>query len=186
MPYSITMQTYEDVVEHFKNNHNIKISGFERWKLSDVKVLLAGYDDLIMLASIAGEFIRRIEYDPKLKDYARMSETGISRVGLKGAGSYSTGIHEAVHAVDYIKSDVGTFSFSETILKESRKELKLRKNSKQYGTLVFNTTGNYYEADLDYEALAYSIETEMAGGNSNDLTKTVLKCFLSVIKNESM
>ena len=173
----LKLQDYQEIVDYFRRNYDIAIEGFERRAIDDVKMLLAGYDDLIQLAPPAGEFIKIIRFDPSVRDYARMSEEGISRVGVKGVGSYSTGVHEATHAVDFSESVPGTHSYAEDVLKTARRELGLTKTSREYKKLAFDTTYDGEDMYIEYEVLAYSIETELCDGNSNNLTKAVWKAF---------
>ena len=173
------MQTYSEITDYFKSNYSIEISGFEGFDLGSLKQLFAGFDDMIRIAPDAGTFIRKIVFDAKEQQFGRMSHLGVSNIGKKGVGSYSTGLHEAVHAVDLYRSKAGTNSYADNILKTARAEMGLRKNYKEYKKLAFSITGDYPDSQRDYEVLAYSIETELAFGNKNLLSTAVLKAFLN-------
>ena len=167
----LSKESYEDIVNYFKNEHKILISGFENKSLDDIKITLAGYDDLIREFPEAANRIKTIEYNSHLKDYGKMSRDGHSLVGPLGIGDYGTGLHEAAHALDFELSDIGTNSFSEKIVSDARKDLKLKENSKKYSDLVTKTTGLIHERKSE-EIFAFSLETEM-GGLSNELTKEI-------------
>jgi len=177
----INMQSKEEIKSYFKDTHNILIEGFNAKDIDKIKILLAGYDDTIGLMPDAGEFIKIIRFDPKLKDYGRMSEKGVSRIGPKGLGSYGTGIHETVHAVDYYRSDFDTHSFADRIIKDATKRLGLRRNGRDYGILAYECTGDIDDSKKTFELLAYAIETELGGGRGNILSKAVYERMMEVL-----
>ena len=173
----INIETYDDAVKYFKETHNVEIEGFEKKPLQDVKITLAGFDDIMRMYPAAAEKIKNISYNPKLRDYGKIDERGFVQIGPKGISDYGTGIHESIHAIDFQMSVYGTHSFSEEILKKARRELGFRKNSKEYQRLSFFLTGDVTEAKKDEELLAYSIETEIGGGKTNRLSSCIFKLF---------
>jgi hypothetical protein len=57
----------------------------------------------------------------------------------------------------------GAELYSDTIVDQARKNLKLRKNSREYKNLIVQITGDPREANKSYEVFAYAIETHMSG-----------------------
>lgn len=159
----IKMESIEEIGEYFAKTHNISVKGFDKKDLFDVKTVLAGYDDFLTEFSSFSPRIHTIEYNPRLKVYGKMSPSGLSLVGPLGLGDYGTGIHEATHALDFAMSKPTTHSFAENIINNARKNLKLRKNSKEYLNLRVRMCGGLQDIDKEYELLAYGIETAKAG-----------------------
>lgn len=89
---------------------------------------------------------------------------GIARVTSSGLGSYGTGIHEASHMLDKIRSSPGIeLDYSSKVLEQARKNLKLRKNSKDYVNQLTRITGSPKENDKLVEVFAYAMETAKGG-----------------------
>ena len=111
---------------------------------------------------------------PKSSSYCgEMNSNGTLSIMKKGLQDYGTGLHEASHALDYVmSSNITKDEFSTSIVKESLKILKLRRNSKKLEKILTRIMP-YNETSKDAEVFAYSIETEL-GGSSNELTKLVL------------
>ena len=63
------------------------------------------------------------------------------------------------------------------MLKEARKILKLRSNSKRYLDMKFEIVGyNKKDYSKDYEVFAYSLETELTNSKlGNKLSKAILE-----------
>lgn len=171
----IGMKSYDEIVRHFKTSYNIKVEGFENKDLLQLKIVFSGIDDVAFNFCSAG--INKIVYNSHLKCYGKMNNKGFLQIGYKGLGDYGTGVHEAIHSVDYLKSDNGTNSFAEKILKTARRELNLKRNSKEYYRLVFDIIWDSAEISHDHELLAYACETEMGGGKSNALSKKIYDIF---------
>ncbi len=81
-----------------------------------------------------------------------------------------------------MSSNITKDEFSTSIVKESLKILKLRRNSKKLEKILTRIMP-YNETSKDAEVFAYSIETEL-GGSSNELTKLVLDCTRRKSENE--
>lgn len=171
----IDMKSYDEIVQHFNDSYGVKVEGFEKKDLLKLKIVFSGVDDVAFNFGSAG--IKKIVYNSRLKCYGKMSDNGIMQIGDKGIGDYGTGVHEAIHSVDYFMSDIGTNTFAEDILKTARRELKLRRNSKEFYRLAFDITWDAKEMSRDHELLAYACETEMGGGSSNDLSKKIYDIF---------
>lgn len=183
----IDMKDTEEIVDYFKREHNIKIIGFDGVDLFGLKTVLAGYDDFISEFPKAGEFIKKITYNTKIRDYGTMNDFGESYVGKKGIQSYGTGIHEAAHALDYYVSKYELpegQKLSINICKEARKNLKISRNMKKYDYLIFQFAGmtkmSYRGKIKNEEVFAYAIETEMGQGHTNELTKEILRLLKAV------
>lgn len=168
----ISMQSYEDVSGYFREKHEIELVGLEGKPLEKVKITLAGYDDFLSEFPETKSMIKEIKYNSRLRDYGTMNSEGFSQVGPIGIGDYGTGLHEAAHALDFEKSIAEKDTWSASVIKEARKKLKLKKNSKAYINQVTKIAGNY-EKD-EREIFAYALESEI-GGVSNDLSKEIYR-----------
>ena len=112
-----------------------------------------------------------------------MNSNGTLSITKKGLQDYGTGLHEATHALDYVmSSNVTKDEFSTSIVKESLKSLKLRRNSKKLEKTLVKFMP-YHECSKDAEILAYSIESEL-GGNSSELTKLIIDHTRRKFENE--
>ena len=60
------------------------------------------------------------------------------------------------------------------LFNQARKNLKLRKNSKEYISLVYQITGSLEDAKKPFEVFAYAIETAK-GGVNNKLADEIYK-----------
>lgn len=153
--------------------------GFEGQNLDQIKMVLAGVDDTITRYPAARPGIMTIKFDPKLKAYGKMNEYGTMTISPKGlkTNQYRTGIHETIHALDYELSDMGAYSFSDGVMKDVRKNLKLRANSKDYINQATQVMGMGYAkyGKLDHEVMAWLLEGELGYGKSNQLSKEILK-----------
>ena len=114
----------------------------------------------------------KIKYNSHIRDYGTMNSDRISQVGAIGIGDYGTGLHEAAHALDFEKSIATKDAWSVSVIKEARKNLKLKKNSKAYINQVTRIAGNY-EKD-EREIFAYALESEISGV-SNDFSKEIYR-----------
>lgn len=179
----INMKSYSDIVDFFKSNYDIEIEGFNNKVLDDLIALFAGLDDILSISNEAGALIKKVIYVPQLRVFAKLSSDGILRIGKDGLGSYSTGIHEAVHAINFAKSDYDTDSFADNIIAMALKELKIRRNSNVFKNLAYDITLDARDAKKSTELLSYAIETELAGGIGNDLSNTILNLLLRSIKD---
>lgn len=168
----INMKNHEEIVEYFKNAHDITVAGFEKKDLFEAKATLAGYDDFLAEFPEAKERIRKIVYNPKLKVCGNIRWNGLSEVGPSGLKDYGTGVHEAAHGLDFAKSRFNTHSYSENIVETARKNLKLRANSKEYMKLRIELTGSVDDAKKPHEVFAYAMESKM-GGPSNKLSQEI-------------
>ena len=159
----ISMSNLEEIVEYFKSVHGIDVEGFSGRELFSIKATLAGYDDMLSEFPDAKARIKKIEYNPKLSDMGNLNiDTKISQIGPSGLKDYGTGLHEAAHAYDLVMSKPGTHSYAEEVIELARKNLRLRRNSKEYINLVVRMTGLPTE-NRAYELFAYAIETAKGG-----------------------
>lgn len=170
----IDMETIEEIRNYFSSTHAIDIKGFDKKDIFDVKAVLAGYDDTLNEFKRLAPRIHTIEYNFHLKVYGKMAETGRSLVGPAGLRDYGTGVHETTHAIDFAMSMPNTHSFAEDIIEKARKNLKLKKNSKDYLDLRVKMCGGLTDIDTDCELLAYGIETAKAGPD-NILAKEIYR-----------
>ena len=159
----IGMGSVEEIKAHFETVHGIRVEGFEGKDLFDVKTTFAGYDDMLVEFPAARQKIKSIRYNGALRHCGRINTIGASEVGPSGLRDYGTGVHEAAHAYDLTMSKIGTHSFAEDVVEQARKNLKLRKNSKEYKALLVQITGLYSDIDKAYEVFAYAMETAKGG-----------------------
>lgn len=162
----LKMQSIDEIKDYFKNNHGIEILGFENKKLFDVQAALSGFDDMINEFPEMTRRIIKINYAGTDKNISGSMDVvlGIARVTSSGLGSYGTGIHEASHMLDKIRSSPGIeLDYSSKVLEQARKNLKLRKNSKDYVNQLTRITGNPKENDKSVEVFAYAMETAKGG-----------------------
>lgn len=159
----IGMEKINDIQSYFESAYGIKVEGFENKDLFDVKATLAGYDDILAELPETARKIKYIKYNSHLKDYGKINTKGLSEVGPLGLRDYGTGVHEASHAYDLAMSRFGTHSFAEEIVEQARKNLKLRKNTKEYRSLLMQITASYKDIDNACEVFAYAIETAKCG-----------------------
>ena len=103
-----------------------------------------------------------------------MSSDGIMQIGKAGLKDYGTGAHEVAHAFDFYKSGGDRTSYSEELVEKARKNLKLRRNSKEYMQQLIQITGSAGDAEKPYEVFAFGIETHMSG-IKNDLSKEIFR-----------
>lgn len=96
-----------------------------------------------------------------------------------GLSDYGTGIHEASHALDAVRSKKG-INYSDTVLIRARKNLKSAVNSKEYGNLCVRMTGKAVFSNNNPELFAYAMETSL-GGVRNKLADEVL----NIVKGDS-
>ena len=179
----ISFETYEEIQQHFKDNYNIDVVGFEKKELFSVKATLAGYDDILSEFPNAKLKLNSIQYNPNSKHYGTLNNKGVSQVGPNGLKDYGTGVHETTHAYDWFMSKPNTHSFAEEVVEQARKNLKLRKNSKEYINLAYQITGSLEDMKKPYELLAYGIETAK-GGINNKLAIEIYRIMRN--RNESL
>lgn len=152
------------------------MAGFDKVSTENLKVLLSGFDDMIQKFPEIKDEIYIISYNPKKKVCGVISSktVEISKKGL----NYETAIHESAHAVDFARSF--ETEYSDKIVEQARKNLKLRKNSKEYSDLRNRIVG-YNQKDVmkNKEVFAYSIETEAVNPKKgNKLSKEIFKLFM--------
>lgn len=165
----INMKNQTEILDYFDSKYKVKVVGFPLNKLFALKATLAGIDDI--LSKYPNSRITRITYNAKLKDYGRINLEGEIQIGAKGLQSYGTGVHEAIHALDY------SYDLSDGIVKQALKDLGVRKNSKAFEKMAFEIMGFIDERHKFDEVFAYAIETEMGKGKGNDLSRAIYKLF---------
>lgn len=162
----LKMQNIDEIKDYFKNSHGIEILGFENKKLFDVQAALSGFDDMINEFPEMTRRIRKINYAGTDKNISGSMDVvlGIARITSSGLGSYGTGIHEASHMLDKIRSSPGIeLDYSSKVLEQARKNLKLRKNSKDYVNQLTRITGRPKDNNNSVEVFAYAVETAKGG-----------------------
>ncbi len=170
----IGMESVEEIKTYFETTHGIKVEGFENKDLFGVKSTFAGYDDMLTEFPDARRKIKSVRYNSRLQHYGRIDTAGVSEVGPSGLRDYGTGVHEAAHAYDLAMSRFGTHSFAEDVVEQARKNLKLRKNSKEYTALLLQITGALEDTKKPFEVFAYAIETAK-GGIDNKLADEIYR-----------
>lgn len=168
----VGMESYGDIQNYFSDAYGISVLGFDNCDLFAVMATMAGLDDILVEFPDAADKISTVRYVPQLKAMGDIDRDGRVRIGKDGLRDYGTGVHEAVHALDYKRSKPGTNSFSADIVAEARKVLGLRKNSKEYNSLAFVLTNSIRDAGDSAELFAYAVESEM-GGASNKLSSAI-------------
>ena len=171
----LNIKTYSEVQNYFEESYKITVEGFGNKDLEMVKITLSGVDDFIKEFPDTVYGINKIVYNKSLKNYGKMSSDKLQSIGNKGVGSYGTGVHETAHALDYARSSLGTNDYSESIVGQARKNLKLRKNSKAYEKAISPLVGMSYKMDkIDHEVFAYAMESKF-GNNSNKFADEVYR-----------
>ena len=135
-------------------------------KWYNVKATLSGYDDILTEFPEAVRKIKKIKYNSHLGNYGNINNKGLSEIGPLGLRDYGTGVHEATHAYDMAMSQYGKHDFSESVVEQARKNLKLRKGTKEYKALLVQVTGDYAYIDKALEVFAYAVETAKGGVNN--------------------
>lgn len=191
----LNMQSFEEIENYFFNEYGIRIIGFpgqnqeepdkmsEEFKknLEKMKITFSGVDDVINKFPETKHGIISITYKSRIRDFGRIDSVGRMEIGKLGLGDYGTGVHEAIHGLDFILSDYGTHSFSESIVSKALSNLKLRKGGKETLKKTREFIGSYDEATILYEVFSYAIETEMGlGEHRNILSKEIYKVLKEV------
>lgn len=180
----INIENHEDLKEYFRDKHDIKLINFDKNPIDDVKVTLAGIDDIISKFPKAKEGINRVYYNPKIKPYGITYEDGLIEIGKIGLSNYNTGLHEAVHALDMTITKAGQKSLSETVTRKAVKNLGMRINGKDTKKLAIKFIGTDIKElkNLD-EWLPYALEAEYTNNSrKNKLTKEIVKVFEEELK----
>lgn len=170
----VGMESYGDIQKHFSDVYGISVLGFDNCDLFAVRATMAGLDDILVEFPDAADKISTVKYVPQLKAMGDIDRSGRVRIGFDGLQDYGTGVHEAVHALDYKRSKPDTNSFSADIVSRARKELGLRSNSKEYKNLAFMLTGDPVDAADPAEVFAYGVESAK-GGASNRLSDAIYR-----------
>ena len=171
----IKMDSFEDIVKHFEETHKVTLNGFDGKELFKTKAVLAGFDDMLTEFPEMKWAISQIKYDPKLKKYGIMNaRKRLSKIGPSALGDFGTGVHEAAHALDTVRSPLSGPAYSESVVTQARKNLRLRINSKKYRDLAMQITGDHREIWKTDEVFAYSIETAK-GGVRNELADEIYR-----------
>lgn len=161
----INMSSLEEIVEYFKNQHNLDVTGFPSSRLEDMKMSFSGLDDMMTRYPEIKDNIHTVEYNPGMAALGKWFSDGTIKISSKGLKDYGTGIHEAAHALDYVRTGFGS-SYSESVTNQAVKNLGLRRNSKNYKNLTFQITQSVKDANNQKELFAYAIETAMSGVNN--------------------
>ena len=160
---------------HYNNIDIINIP--KNINLDGLKIVLSGIDDSIKDFKVSPDAIKTITYVPNLSAYGEMQNNGNMRISKKSMGSYGTGVHETVHALDFYETKKMSKQYSSKIIEDSRKELKIRNNSKEYVKYRTEIANSYFYDD--YEVLAYSIEKEYKTNEKiNQLSEKIYRNFM--------
>ena len=181
----INMKSIDEIKQYFDEKYNISVDGFDDKTLLQVQAPLCGVDDILSMFPKANKGINRIVFVPKDNSYyGEMNSNGALSITKKGLQDYGTGLHEATHALDYVmSSNITKDEFSISIVKESLKSLKLRRNSLKVDKLLGRLSMPNKEFDKDAEVFAYAMESEL-GGNSSILTQAIFDCTRRKFENE--
>lgn len=178
--------------KHLREEHEINVSpGFKEQPLQVQKEIAAGIADA--KAKYGNADINTITVmQSKNKDGTYNPDTGTVRISTTASSHYLAAFHETIHAIDAEKSskmpgfdkmpsDRAYTMHSEKVLKEARKAIGLKANSKTYKDLVLRIMGMDLEVfedniKLPYEIVAYALDYE-AQGKSNLLSKAIKERF---------
>lgn len=180
----INIDKHEDLKDYFNSKFDIKISNFDKKDIEEVKVTLAGVDDIITKFPMTKDGIVEIIYNHRIKSFGVTHGNGIIEIGKKGLSNYNTGLHEAVHALDMYVTDPGQKSLSEKVARKALKNLGLRSNSRK----ILNLSSEFIGPDIKElknfdEWLSYAVEAEYTNSSiRNEITKEMVKIFEEELK----
>ena len=166
----ISLNTQEEINTYFEEKYGISVSGFRPEKVAHTKKSLAGVDDILRKYPESKEAIHSIVYDTTIGDMGVWSDNGVIRFRFDGSGDYGTGVHEAVHALDYVRNGKvfsESTTYSQNVLAQARKNLGLKANSRAYKDSVRMIVASPGDVSKTSEILAYSMETAMTGVNNS-------------------
>lgn len=168
----INMDSTERIHTFLNKKYNIKLSNFSDMSLDKNKLVFSAFDDMMTKFPEISNVVKEIKYDQKLKHFG-ITNGSIIRLSNKGL-NYETMIHELSHNLDIARGGKD-LEYSKNIVDESRKNLKLRKNSKQLSNYRVELTGfNTDEAEKEEEVFAYALETEIVDSKKgNVLSKEI-------------
>ncbi len=89
----LDMTTVDEFRNHFQQ-YGVSVEGFDKQNVEQIKMSLSGVDDAISALKGAENKIKKIQYNPNLKVYGKMSSDGIMQIGKAGLKDYGTGAHE--------------------------------------------------------------------------------------------
>lgn len=163
----ISMSSDTEIAEFFDSEYGIEVGGFSGKAILSVQSPLAGYDDMLREFPELQSRIRGIHYAPRLSANGDIDlSTGLSRVGKSGLSDYGTGVHEAAHMLDHIRSSELGCDYAAKIVEQARKNLGLRKNEKKYIKQVYQMVGLVGAEEVyqdPKELFAFGIETAKSG-----------------------
>ena len=178
----IELNNNEEIVNYFKEKHNIELSNIDKLKPEEIKPALCGVDDFLKDFPETKKKIIEIKYAPTMLDRSgEMSQKGLMRFRKDGFANYSTGVHETAHALDYAKTPWKDKKlYSEKLIKAILKEKNIDKIA-YTGILWDRNIKNEYDAkDYAMELFARSIEDYY---NKND-TYSIGKAIIDKLKGE--
>lgn len=169
----ISMNSLDEIKEYIKKNHEVTLIQFDVLPLEKTKIICSGLDDVLKKYPDSKNSLRSIIFDKNIKQDGLLRGLDV-HIGNSGL-NYETIAHELAHVIDKERSTFGTFDYSGKVLKEARKRLSLRNNSKKYENLTFEIVGyDKKDAKKEFEVFAYSLETELTNsGMGNELSKTI-------------
>ena len=158
----IKLNNNEEIVNYFKEKHNIELSNIDKLKPEEIKPALCGVDDFLRDFPEARKGVNKIEYVPGLrKAHGTMDSNKLMQIRKDGFAEYGTGVHETSHALDFGKSFIfDKEKYSEKIVRQVLKEKGIKRNSKAYKNILYKKqiTRNYPPKDYELELFAHYIE----------------------------
>ena len=115
-----------------------------------------------------------------MADYGSMNEFGTMLIGTPGIGSYTTGIHESYHAVDYAYSE--NEALSSIVCRNAASSLGIEVGKPAYNILAVQITKDIDDARDPRELLAYSAEAVTTKQGNNRLSESIINELRKAIK----
>lgn len=169
----LNMTTQEEIDEYFKTTYNIELEGFTSKNVENNKFSLTGLDDMLKEFPEILQNLKKIVYVPNFKYLGEWSDKGIVKISHKGLTDYGTGVHEAAHSLEHVRTGFG-MSYAQNVVNQAAKNLGLRKNSRVYKNYAIQITQDAEQAAEPKELFAYAIETARSGID-NPLAQEILK-----------
>lgn len=174
----IELNNNEEIVNYFKEKHNIELSNLDKLKPEEIKPALCGVDDFLRDFPEARRGLKKIEYVPGLrKAYGTMDTNKLMQIRKDGFADYGTGVHETSHALDFGKSSIfDKEKYSEKIVRQVLKEKGIKRKSKEYNKLLDSKwiPVNYPPKDYELELFAHCIEEYYTNKNRDEINKNII------------
>lgn len=176
----INIYSKEQIVSYFEDNYKIKLTNFDGENLNaeNIKPALCGIDDFLKSFPEVAKYINIIKYNPKMPNtWGQIDSLGMMELSKTGLLHYETGIHESAHALDFYRTNAGKIRYSEQIVREVLKELKISRRSRIYDKLMFDygVYNKYKKEEYELELFAYSIEKYYINKDYYKIGEKILK-----------